>query len=628
MQAGKWRGHTSSLRIGAQSEVPWRSTANAQTDAEGRFTWTSAPSDAFLVHVFKDEYLRRDPVSLTASDQEQVVTLDPALVISGSVTDAVTGKPVPRFRVVEGVDQLEERQGIASLFLGKKHIIRWRRMGAVEYNGGRYSRKFDMPEKETYVRVEAAGYEPAESRAFRPKEGAVVQDFRLKPAEGISGVVLRPDGRPAAGVEVVLGTPEDRAFVRNGIVQENSHAERITTGPDGRLTISRRSEPFLLVVAADPGFADVTSDEFAKTGKIVLQPWGRIEGEVRVGRKPAAYQKVVYLPELPSDRGAGYRMQSFDYHFTADSQGRFAIDRVIPGRGEMARNLDTTYRGVWCNRMPVEVKPGQTIQVRLGGTGRAVVGRVVVDGTPAEPVEWRTNDPAVLETPRGERRKDWRIFASAFDADGRFRIEDVAPGTYELEIPVNAPSDTKTCGPDRARMGEAILAVTVPEGPEDQPVDLGDVKVGLHVRVGNLAPDFTAPRLDGGSFKLSEQRGKLVLLDFWATWCGPCRAQVPALRDIQQTFGADSRFVLVGVSCDDTAAVPAKYTKQNALAWTQVHGGKLLEGVAETYLVRSIPATFLIAPDGRVLAINLRGPALREAVGNALNDRKLFSDAR
>jgi peroxiredoxin len=584
-----------------------------------------------LVHVFNDGYLRKDPVSLTASDREHVVTLDPALVISGSVTDAVTGQPVSRFRVVQGFDQLQERQGILSWFLGKKQTIQWWRMGAVEHTGGRYSMNFDSPEKQTYVRVEVPGYEPAESRAFRSDEGAVIQDFRLKPAAVIAGVVLLPDGRPAAGAEVVLGTQVDRAFVRGGVFQDNSHAERLTTGPDGRLTVPKRAEGFLIVVAADAGFADATSDEFAKTGKLVLQPWGRIEGEMRIGRKPAAYQSVVYLPEMPANRGDALRMESYDYHFTADSQGRFAIDRVIPGRGEIARVLDTTYRGEWCNRMPVEVKPGQTTRVRHGGNGRPVIGRVVLDGTPPELVDWRSNDAAVLETPRAELRKatrPWRTFASGFDRDGRFRIEDVKPGTYELKIPVNSPSDRTTCGLDRARMGEATLRVTVPEGPDDQPVEVGDVKVRLYVRVGDLARDFTAPRLDGGRFKMSDTRGKLVLLDFWATWCWPCRAEMPALKDIQKTFGGDPRFLLVGVSCDEAALAPAKYTKENALVWTQVHGGKMLEGVAETYLVRAIPATFLIAPDGRVLAMNLRGPALKEAVRNALKDQKMFPTGR
>ena len=80
--------------------------------------------------------------------------------------------------------------------------------------------------------------------------------------------------------------------------------------------------------------------------------------------------------------------------------------------------------------------------------------------------------------------------------------------------------------------------------------------------VGDLAPDFTAPRLDGGQFKLSEQRGKLVLLDFWATWCQPCLAEMPAIKDIQQTFGADPRFLLVGLSCDEATELPRSTPKR------------------------------------------------------------------
>jgi peroxiredoxin len=627
-----------SLRVGAKTDAAGHSTWHGQTNAAGRYSWTSAPGDDVLFDIWKDGYMRSQ-LPLTASDQEQVVTLDRELAIAGSVTDAVTGKPVPRFHVIQGFDQPSEGKGV---WWWSTSAVEWWRMGAVEYTGGRYSMKFDMPRKAWYVRVEAPGYEPAESRGFRSDEGAMVQDFRLKPAAGISGVVLLPDGRPAAGVQVVLGTREDVAFVRDGVVQENSNAERVTTGPDGRLTLPKYEGMFLLTVAADAGFADATSAEFAKTGKLVLQPWGRIKGEVRIGRKPAAYQSVVYLPDSPSNRGDALRMQSYDYHFTADSQGRFAIDRVIPGPGHIARVLAMTLRNEWCGHMPVEVKPGQTTLVRLGGKGRPVIGRVVLDGTPPEPVDWRSNDPAVLELPRAERLKattQWITFASAFDEDGRFRIEDVAPGTYELKIPVNLPSDRRTWGTPRATMGEATLPVTVPDGPDDQPVEIGDVKARLHVRVGDLAPDFSAPRLEGGQFKLSEQRGKLVLLDFWATWCQPCLAEMPAMKGIQEAFGGNPRFLLVGVSCDEAAQAPATYTKANALSWTQVFGGpvpwsvaaapaKDSQNVGDTYMIRGIPATFLIGPNGRILARDLRGPALKEAVGKALSDEKLFRAAK
>jgi beta-lactamase regulating signal transducer with metallopeptidase domain len=475
--ADTWRGHR------------WSLTVRIQTDAAGRITWTSAPSDAVLFVIFKHGYMRKDLLPLTASDQEHVVKLDPELVISGSVTDAVTGKPMPRFRVKQGFELESRQQNSFAKLIGKvarmiqglevegRQGILWE--NAAEYTGGHYSMKVEFPRNASYVRVEAPGYEPAESRAFRSDEGAMIQDFRLKPAAAISGVVLLPDGRPAVGVQVILGTPENRASVRDGVVLNDSNVETTTTGPDGRLTVRKRAGGFLIVVGVDAGFADATSDEFAKTRKLVLQPWGRIEGEVKIGRKPAAYQSILYFPESPSNRGDASGMQWYDYQFATDSQGRFAIDRVIPGRGQLARVL-MNLRGEWYGQVPVEVKPGQTTKVRLGGKGRTVIGRVVLDGTPREPVDWRSNDAAVLELPRAERRKatmPLQTFASGFDKDGSFRIEDVAPGTYELKIPVSLPSDKTTCGPDRATMGEATLPVTVPDGPEDQPVEVGDVKV-------------------------------------------------------------------------------------------------------------------------------------------------------
>jgi thiol-disulfide isomerase/thioredoxin len=198
-----------------------------------------------------------------------------------------------------------------------------------------------------------------------------------------------------------------------------------------------------------------------------------------------------------------------------------------------------------------------------------------------------------------------------------------------LTVPVNTPPDPRTCGAG-TEIGRATLDFTVPEGAEDVPVDVGDVEAKLlpSLKVGDLAPDFTAMKLGGGRLKLSESQGKLVLLDFWATWCGPCLAEMPAMKELQETFGGDRRFVLVGMSCDEDHEAPTRYAKENGLGWTQALAGNLHSGVAAAYLVRAIPATFLVGPNGRILAKNLRGPALKEAVHNALKDDTLFSAAK
>ena len=104
---------------------------------------------------------------------------------------------------------------------------------------------------------------------------------------------------------------------------------------------------------------------------------------------------------------------------------------------------------------------------------------------------------------------------------------------------------------------------------------------------------------------------------------------MPAIKEIQKTFGDDRRFQLIGVSCDQTAEAAERFIEQNGLVWVHGFAGNLLADVnaGTVYKVRAIPATFLIGPDGRILAKNLRGADLKEAVRNALDNPKLFPPA-
>src|SRR5262249_43270302 len=149
--------------------------------------------------------------------------------------------------------------------------------------GGQYAVQFDEPSKALFVRIEAPGYKPAESRAFQPNEGSQTFDFKLQRDKGFSGLVLLPDGTPAPGVEVALATREHHVSLRSGRFDRDANAPRFTTGPDGRFAFTPPDAKFLLITLSDAGFADASSDEFAKSGKLVLQPWGRIEGGVRIG---------------------------------------------------------------------------------------------------------------------------------------------------------------------------------------------------------------------------------------------------------------------------------------------------------------------------------------------------------
>jgi thiol-disulfide isomerase/thioredoxin len=146
-----------------------------------------------------------------------------------------------------------------------------------------------------------------------------------------------------------------------------------------------------------------------------------------------------------------------------------------------------------------------------------------------------------------------------------------------------------------------------------------EARVVANVAIGAQAPRFAVKSLDGKPLALDDYRGKYVLLDFWATWCGPCVAEMPVIQDVQAAFGTDERFVLIGLSLDREIEAARTFVKDRGLSWVQAFvGDEAGEQVLEDYGADSIPATFLIGPDGKLIARGMRGDAIMRAVKKAL----------
>jgi beta-lactamase regulating signal transducer with metallopeptidase domain/thiol-disulfide isomerase/thioredoxin/protocatechuate 3,4-dioxygenase beta subunit len=606
-----WRGHRSfELRL--------------RTDKDGRFEWRSAPRDAVVFGAFKSGYMSSGHVPLMASDREQVITLHPELVITGRVTDAETGQPLPKFRLIRGNKHADPAQ------------ILWADNEAVEIVGGRYTTRFDQPWEPFFLRVEAPGYQPAVSRAFRSTEKSQTFDFALRRGGevlSVSGVIVLPDGKPAPRAEVVLAREMGGYLMQAGYFDRRASLPTTTTDAEGRFTFSSPDDKCVLIAASDAGYATASPDELAKSDKMVLQPWGKIEGELRIGGQPGADQQVEFQPDA-FQRGGRWYLFTYGYTTSTDGRGRFMFDRVVPGRGTAWRVIPVTAdrptnpgRG-WPE--PVEVKPGQTARVQVGGKGRTVIGRVVLDGKPETPVDWTQNVPLeIQDSPLT------RLAYANLDRDGGFRIDDLPPGRYRLQMRVSRYFNPQASGatPDLGWLQKDLDMPEAPAGRPGEPLDLGAITARLFLKASDVAPDFNVERLagkgKGDRLRLGDERGKLVLIDFWATWCGPCMAEMPALKDIQKTFGADRRFRLIGISCDQTAEPVLRVIRENGLTWTHgFAGGDFGSGVMVSYGVRAIPSTFLIGPDGRILARDLRGDALKEAVAKALKDGGLFAGGR
>jgi thiol-disulfide isomerase/thioredoxin len=139
--------------------------------------------------------------------------------------------------------------------------------------------------------------------------------------------------------------------------------------------------------------------------------------------------------------------------------------------------------------------------------------------------------------------------------------------------------------------------------------------------VGAGFPDFNEKDLAGKPLSVAGLKGKVVLIDFWATWCGPCRGEIPNVVAAYQKYHSQG-FEVIGISLDDNRQKLLEYTKQMNMTWPQFFDGQGWGNkLAKKYGIDSIPATFLLDGNGKIIGADLRGDDLQAAVAKALGKK-------
>ncbi len=476
VDADTWRKHRS---------LEWKT----KTDAEGHSVWTSAPPDEVEFEIGKTGFSSRNGTgqrpSLKPSESEQVVTLS-SLRIHGIVVDANTGEPVPSFKVMPG-----------TVFKGSDGPS-WDDFQAITFANGLYEVPLDSERNPLLFRVEAEGFEPTNSGPLTITGNDLTLNFELQKHTWPSGIVLAPNGQPVENADVFLTTSS--FYVQNiHPLPDTAENAETHTKAGGSFRLALPDKPFLLVVTADSGFAEINSDNANFPMNITLQPWGRVEGTFFVGSKPTAGQAVSVNsaglyddPKKPSIHYVNDSVQT-------DDNGHFVLEHIRPGDGIIEPS-----------HMPIEIKSGETTSVTLGGNGRPVIGRIlppagenrVFNGTNVmgflelkqtgeadvirQAAQEKLDGPAIrVRLRQWSKTEDgkayWRarrIYRIAVSPDGSFRANEVPTGIYNLHMQYyeqRVLDSHQTMTACVAMLETEVIVPEIPDGHSDEPLDLGDM---------------------------------------------------------------------------------------------------------------------------------------------------------
>lgn len=577
-----------------------------KSDQNGLATWKDSPGDDVEAEIFASGYTSLENFTWPSGKSTRVTLFAPT-PITGIVTDAATGRPIQNFSIRGAVVWQEGQRMVWQDLDWCDHATR-KQPGRFIYLAGESFYRL-------LLRVQADDYLPDDSTLFPLDGNPRAFTFKLTKANSVRGKILSAGGHAVPGADVCLVASGDWIQIENGKIPEyrrNACAHTLSSA-DGSFTLPPQKDDFALIVLAEQGSATRTRSQLNPDSTIIrLTPWAKINGTIYLHGKPAANTQVNGQSTpiaLPGEK----QVAGEDYQFTTRTDGTFELTRVFPGNISLVRWIPNfAPQRQWnITLVSIDARPGETYELHPG-QGTCVTGRLLIP----QHKQWMVRQ-GWLKNP-GAASTD-NIENVEIASDGTFRSEGLTPGKYRLHIALHEFPPNNECGWGRV-VGVYDKQIVIP--PNASEVDVGTItpqpQSSAELRIGDIAPDFSVTTLDGKTLRLSELKGKIVLLDFWASWCAPCMDELANMKAIAASHASDSDFVLLSLSEDEKLEDLKYVVKYDSINWPQAWIGMNSAPVL-SYGATAIPATFLIGKDGHIIARDPRSDDLKKTVAAALS---------
>ncbi|MDB5319270.1 MAG: hypothetical protein JWN40_901 [Phycisphaerales bacterium] len=437
--------------------------------------------------------------------------------------------------------------------------------------------------------------------------------------------------------------------------------ETISTEAQGYFTFPAppAGQPWMLVARHPSGYAEITHEEFAKLkGQVTLRAWGAVEGQLLIGATPQPKTKVMLDRTGSQDEWVPMQVRHSQETIT-DAQGRFSFKQVAPGYSWLSR-FEAGKRLRIDRHTLIDVKPGATLITQIGGKGRPVIGRAATTPTnePDTKLAWVTRGnqnvegmyshaerPNMPPPPGWERlsheeqrrlQREWeettpqgraaveQQWGEDFDInpDGSFRIDDLTPGKYNVQLRMLVTENH--FGIDLVDASVDFEVPPLPAGKDriDDPLDIGTiaVKTQPRLRLGKPAPDFTVKTLDGKPLKLSDYRGKTVVLKYWWNW-SEMEIEAAAMNRAYERIAKETDVILITLGMDSEIETAKKRVADWKLGGIHAWPGPDYMKVMPKEYFGSPSTLCIIGPDGNVRAKSLMVQDAETEVAKVLLER-------